>query len=351
MNGSFWKGKKVFITGHTGFKGSWLSLWLQKHGALLTGYALAPDKKLNLFDTALVEDGMKSIIGDIRDSEKLNKIIKNFSPDIIIHMAAQPLVRSSYQKPLDTYSTNVIGTLNILESLRINESVKVFLNVTTDKCYENREQVSGYSENDPMGGDDPYSNSKACSELITKAYRSSFFNKAEFVKIASARSGNVIGGGDWAKDRLIPDIIRSITQDKTLFIRNPKALRPWQFVLEPLAGYLLLIEKLYLFGNKYAEAWNFGPEDTDLMNVRDIVGYINNKWGSDQNYIEDKSAQFKETQILKLNIKKAKEKLGWKPKWNLSKALDSTIYWYNSFVNKKDMRNITLKQISEFENF
>lgn len=351
MSNTFWTGKKVLVTGHTGFKGSWLSLMLQNRGAFLIGYSLMPDKKNNLFDLALVADGMKSVIGDIRDSEKLNKTMSDFAPEIVIHMAAQPLVRFSYENPLETYSTNVMGTINTLEAIRKTNSVRVFLNVTTDKCYENKEDVLNYSEEDPIGGNDPYSNSKACSELVTKAYRSSFFNKPGSVKIASARAGNVIGGGDWAKDRLIPDIIKSINKKKPVIVRNPNAVRPWQHVLEPLSGYLLLLERLYLIGDKYAEGWNFGPKEEDDQKVKRIVEYFIKRWGYKENYIEDNSDQPKEAQILRLDITKANNKLGWEPKWNLYKALDTTIEWYKSFMNNENIRNLTFKQINEYENY
>ena len=349
MNKLFWNGKKVLITGHTGFKGSWLSLWLQNCGASLSGYSLEPENKLNLFDLASVSDGMSSVIGDIRDLGKLIKTVEDFSPEVVIHMAAQPLVRTSYENPLETYSTNVMGTVNILEAIRKTNSVKVFLNVTSDKCYENKERILGYSEDDRLGGDDPYSNSKGCSELITKAFKNSFFDNLGLVKIASARAGNVIGGGDWAKDRLVPDMVKSINDEKPIKIRNPTAVRPWQHVLEPLYGYLLLIEKLYIYGNEYAGAWNFGPGESEEEQVKNIVKYFIKNWGYNQSFIEDNTNQPKEAQILRLNISKAKEKLGWMPKWNLYKTLDSTIEWYKTYITKNDIRSLTLRQISEFE--
>jgi CDP-glucose 4,6-dehydratase len=349
MNRTFWNGKKVFLTGHTGFKGSWLSLWLQSCGSMLAGYALAPKTKLSLFDLALVNDGMKSIIGDIRDLEKLKKAMIDFSPDIVIHMAAQPLVRISYKDPVDTYSTNVMGTVNLLEAVRSTKSVKAVLNVTTDKCYENKERILGYREDEPMGGNDPYSNSKGCSELVTKAYRKSFFNDLNSAKIASARAGNVIGGGDWAEDRLIPDIFKSFQEKKPILIRNPYAIRPWQHVLEPLSGYLLLIEQLYLKGDEYAEGWNFGPKDDDVKPVNKIVEYLIDKCGHKENYINDDSTQPHEAQLLKLDISKAKQQLGWEPKWDIFKTLDSIIEWNNAFIIGKDVKALTLKQINEFD--
>jgi len=351
MNRTFWNGKKVFLTGHTGFKGSWLSLWLQNCGSIITGYSLKPKTKLNLFDLALVEDGMKSVIGDIRDLEKLKKTMIDFSPDIVIHMAAQPLVRTSYKHPVDTYSTNVMGTVNLFEAVRNTKSVKAVVNVTTDKCYENNERTLGYSENEPMGGNDPYSNSKGCSELVTKAYRHSFFSDLNSAKIASARSGNVIGGGDWAEDRLIPDIFKSFQEKKPILIRNPYAIRPWQHVLEPLSGYLRLLERLYFKGEKYAQGWNFGPKDDDVKQVNKIVTYLIEKCGHKENYIEDSSIQPHEAQLLKLDISKAKQQLDWEPKWDLFKALDSIIEWNNAFINGEDIRALTLKQINEFEEY
>ena len=351
MNRNFWKDKKVFITGHTGFKGAWLSLWLQDCGAILTGYALAPNTKPNLFEAALVSDGMESIIGDIRDLEKITKAISDCSPDIVIHMAAQPLVRLSYRNPVDTYSINVMGTVNLFEAVRNTASVKAVINVTTDKCYENKEWIWGYRENEPMGGHDPYSNSKGCSELVTSAYRESFFNYSGSAKIASARAGNVIGGGDWAEDRLIPDIFKSFENNDLVLIRNPSATRPWQHVLEPLSGYLTLAEKLYLHGDEFAEAWNFGPEDRDVMPVRAIIEYLTKQWGNNASWVHDESEQPHEAQLLKLDISKANKSLEWAPKWSLFKALDSIVEWHQNWIDGSDIKKITLKQIHEYEKF
>jgi len=349
MNRVFWKDKKVFITGHTGFKGSWLSLWLQDCGAILTGYALAPNTKPNLFDTALVADGMESVIGDIRDLGKLTKAMGDFSPDVVIHMAAQPLVRLSYKNPVDTYSTNVMGTVNLLEAVRKTASVKAVVNVTTDKCYENKEWIWGYREDEPMGGHDPYSNSKGCSELVTAAYRSSFFKYLGSAKIASGRAGNVIGGGDWAEDRLIPDIFKSFENKESVVVRNPFATRPWQHVLEPLSGYLVLAEGLYLDGDKYAEGWNFGPKDDDVMPVRAVIEYLVEQWGDGASWIHDESDQPHEAKLLKLDISKAKKLLEWAPKWSLFTALDSIVEWQKEWLKGGDVKAITLKQIHEFE--
>jgi len=350
VNREFWKGKKVFLTGHTGFKGAWLSLWLQDCGALIAGYALAPNTKPNLFDAALVADGMQSVIGDVRDLDKLTKTMRHFSPEIVIHMAAQPLVRLSYKNPVDTYSTNVMGTVNLLEAVRNTGSVKAVVNVTTDKCYENKEWIWGYREDEPMGGHDPYSNSKGCSELVTAAYRSSFFNYSGSAKIASGRAGNVIGGGDWADDRLIPDIFKSFENKESVVVRNPSATRPWQHVLEPLSGYLVLAERLYLDGDEYAEGWNFGPHDDDVKPVSEIIEYLVERWGAGASWIHDESEQPHEAQLLKLDISKAKKLLGWAPKWSLFTALNSIVEWHKEWLNGGDIKAITLKQIHKFEN-
>lgn len=350
MNRVFWKDKKVFLTGHTGFKGAWLSLWLQDCGAILAGYALAPNTKPNLFDAALVADGMESIIGDLRDLEKITKAMSDFSPDVVIHMAAQPLVRLSYMNPVDTYSTNVMGTVNLLEAVRRTPSVKAVVNVTTDKCYENKEWIWGYRENEPMGGYDPYSSSKGCSELVTAAYRNSFFNYSGSTKIASARAGNVIGGGDWAEDRLIPDVLKAFENSEPVVVRNPSATRPWQHVLEPLSGYLVLAEHLYNDGDKYAEAWNFGPEDGDAQPVRVIIEYLVEYWGAGASWIHDESEQPHEAQLLKLDISKSKKLLQWGPTWTLYSALDCIVEWHKEWLKDGDVKQISLEQIHRFEN-
>ena len=349
VNSEFWKGKKVFITGHTGFKGSWLSIWLNSMGAILTGYALVPNTKPNFFDAALVADDMESIVGDVRDLDKLTQAMSGFAPDIVIHMAAQPLVRLSYKNPVDTYSTNVMGTVNLLEAVRSVASVKAVVNVTTDKCYENKEWIWGYREDEPMGGHDPYSNSKGCSELVTAAYRSSFFNGSGSANIASGRAGNVIGGGDWAEDRLIPDFFRSFENNESVVIRNPSATRPWQHVLEPLSGYLVLAEQLYLNGDRYAQAWNFGPEDDDVKPVSSIIEYLVDRWGDGARWVHDVSLQPHEAQLLKLDISKAKQFLGWQPRWSLFRTLDSIVEWQKVWLSGGDLKAVTLKQIRQFE--
>lgn len=350
---NFWNGKRVLLTGHTGFKGSWLSIWLKNLGVELIGYSLEPPTKLNMFEIAKVESGMTSIKGDVLDLEYLKSVVKKYKPEIVIHMAAQSLVHYSYSKPQKTFATNVMGTVNLFETIREIKGVKVFINVTSDKCYENKEQDKGYCESDPMGGYDPYSSSKGCAELITSAYRNSFFNLENFSKhataIASVRAGNVIGGGDWSSDRLIPDIIKAIFDSKTLKIRNPQAVRPWQHVLEPLNAYLLLIEKLWDEGPKYSEAWNFGPDDCDIKSVSWIVKRFIELWGEKVNFVFDSSGKLHETQCLKLDCTKARTKLGWSQKWDINTALEKTVEWYRSLKEKEDMNAFTISQIKQYE--
>jgi CDP-glucose 4,6-dehydratase len=352
MDSAFWKGKKVFITGHTGFKGSWLCLWLHKLGAKVTGYALTPPTEPSLFELCKVSELVNSIIGDIRKRDELTEAMQAASPEIVIHMAAQPLVRDSYKNPVDTYEINVMGTVNLFEAVRNCKTVKAVVNVTTDKCYENKEWIWGYRENEPMGGYDPYSNSKACSELMTSAYRSSFFNPRDYsnhgVALASARAGNVIGGGDWATDRLIPDCIRALLKEEKIVIRNPNAIRPWQHVLEPLSGYMLLAQKLYENGPRFAEGWNFGPDDRDAKPVEWIVKRICDKWGNNTYYEIDKGEHPHEAHYLKLDCSKAKSALGWQPRWDLEKAIDSIIEWTVAYKENKDLRQICLDQIKEY---
>lgn len=353
MNPDFWRGKRVFLTGHTGFKGSWLSLWLQQLGANLTGYALEPPTNPSLFEEANVADGMISIIGDIRDLEGVNRAIASARPEIVIHMAAQPLVRLSYENPVETYATNVMGTVHLLESVRLVGGVKSIVNVTTDKCYENREWDWGYRENEPMGGYDPYSNSKGCAELVSSAYRSSFFNKDQYdhhgVALATARAGNVIGGGDWAKDRLIPDILTAFDCHCPVNIRNPHALRPWQHVLEPLRGYLVLAERLYTQGPRYAEGWNFGPNDDDAKPVGWIVEKLVEMWGEDATWSKDAGDHPHEASYLKLDISKARARLGWQPKLRLEDALNLIVEWTQSRSDGANVRTLSLGQIKAYQ--
>ena len=350
MNAAFWKNKKVLLTGHTGFKGSWLSLWLQHLGADLCGVALAPNTQPNLFELANVAKGMQSHLIDIRDTAAVKKIIDAFKPEIIIHMAAQPLVRYSYDFPVETYATNVMGTVHVLDAARQCAATKVVVNVTTDKCYENREWVWGYRENEPMGGHDPYSNSKGCSELVTAAYRNSFY-KAAGKGLASARAGNVIGGGDWSLDRLVPDIIQSIVQKKPVQVRNPNAIRPWQHVLEPLSGYLLLAEKLWQNPQRYAEGWNFGPQLQDAVTVQGVVERLLKHWGNDHagwERVQQTTAPH-EAHYLKLDITKANAELNWQPRLKLDEALQWLVEWYRAWLQKADMQAFTLKQIKTYE--
>lgn len=353
LNPAFWNGKRVLLTGHTGFKGSWLSLWLQSMGAQVVGYALAPPTNPSLFDVAEVGKGMSSIIGDIRDLAKLQGVFAEHSPEIVIHMAAQPLVRYSYQNPVETYATNVMGTVHLLEAVRNTPGVKAVVNITTDKCYENREWVWGYRENEPVGGYDPYSNSKGCAELVSSAYRSSFFNGNSHaqhgVALATVRAGNVIGGGDWAKDRLIPDILAAFEQGKRVNIRNPHAIRPWQHVLEPLRGYLTLAERLYEQGPSYAEGWNFGPNDEDAKPVGWIVEQMAAMWGNAAQWQNDAGEHPHEATYLKLDISKARSRLGWHPALSLNDALQLIIDWAKRRQVGTDIRQLTLAQIDAYQ--
>ena len=349
---SFWHGKKVFLTGHTGFKGSWLCLWLNSLGAEVTGYALEPPTEPSLFELARIGELVKSVIADVRDLERLRAEMLKASPDVVIHMAAQPLVRDSYLIPVETYAINVMGTVHLLEAVRGCPTVRSVVNVTTDKCYENREWVWGYRENEPMGGFDPYSNSKGCSELVTASYRSSFFNPRRYaehgVGLATARAGNVIGGGDWATDRLLPDIIRSLLAKEPVRIRNPHAIRPWQHVLEPLCGYLTLARKLYEDGAHHAEGWNFGPQDQDARPVEWIVQRMCRQWGATARYEIDSGEHPHEAHYLKLDCSKARSGLGWQPRWNLELALDSIIDWTRRFSCGEDLRAACLEQIADY---
>ncbi len=348
INPNFWIGKRVFLTGHTGFKGSWISLWLQSMGADLFGLALTPPTTPSLFNEAKVGIGMQSSIGDIRDYSVVHSAMKACKPEIVIHMAAQPLVRYSYQAPVETYATNVMGTVHVLEAARLVGTVKAVVNVTTDKCYENKEWAWGYREDEPMGGYDPYSNSKGCSELVTSAYRRSFFNRSG-IALASARAGNVIGGGDWAMDRLIPDILRALQDRTQVLIRNPQATRPWQHVLEPLSGYLLLAERLYTEGHAVAEGWNFGPREEDAKPVQWIVERMCESWGEGASWTRQPGEHPHEASYLKLDISKARQRLGWTPRLTLDTALERITEWHRDWHIGKDMHNCTLAQIDTFQ--
>ena len=342
---AFWRGRRVLLTGHTGFKGSWLSLWLQSMGAELHGLALAPPTQPNLFTEARVGDGMASTIADIRDLDAVKACVCAAQPEIVLHLAAQPLVRLSYSEPVATYATNVMGTVHLLEAVRAAGSVRAVVNVTTDKCYENREWVWGYREDEPMGGYDPYSNSKGCAELVSAAYRRSFLANSG-VALATARAGNVIGGGDWAADRLVPDILRAFERDEPVVIRNPHATRPWQHVLEPLSGYLVLAQRLHARGPEFAEAWNFGPDDDDAQPVQWIVEHLVATWGGQARWVQDSGVHPHEAHYLKLDASKAKARLGWRPRWRLDTALRHIADWHRAWLAHEDARAHCLAQIA-----
>jgi len=354
IDASFWKGKRVFITGHTGFKGSWLTLWLHSMGAVLKGFSLNPPTEPSLYESASVDNFIDSTIGDIRNYDSLYAAIDEFRPEIVFHMAAQPLVRLSYDEPIETYSTNVMGTVHLLEAVKRVGGVKAVVNITSDKCYENREWVWGYREHEAMGGYDPYSNSKGCAELVASAYRNSFFNEKEYAKhgvaLASVRAGNVIGGGDWAKDRLIPDILRSFENQQTVIIRNPHAIRPWQHVLEPLSGYIVVAQRLYQDGPEFAEGWNFGPREDDAMPVQFIVETMVTLWGEGAAWHLDGSEHPHEAHYLKLDCSKARMQLGWQPRWNLVETLGRIVNWHKAWINREDMLALTRNEISEYMN-
>ncbi len=351
INPPFWKGKKVLITGHTGFKGSWLSLWLHRLGAQVTGYGLDPYTERGNFVLSKLSDRICDIRGDVRDLEHLEEVFEMTAPEIVFHLAAQPLVRLSYEEPKTTYETNIMGTVNVLERIRNSKSVKVAVMITTDKCYENKETLTGYKETDAFGGYDPYSASKACDEIIINSYRSSFLNPEEIKvhgkALASVRAGNVIGGGDWSKDRIIPDCIRALEAEEPVKIRSPKAIRPWQFVLEPLAGYLLLAEKMYEDSVSYAQGWNFGPEEENVADVWTVAKELLLEYG--EGHLIDVSGEKKphEAMLLKLDITKAKEKLGWRPRLDLKETIAWTTEWYRSY-REKNVYELCIRQIEEY---
>lgn len=346
----FWSGKKVFITGHTGFKGGWLSIWLASMGAKVTGYALAPNTTPNLYDVLAINSLIeKSHIGDIRDLINLQDAISKARPDIVIHMAAQPLVRYSYINPVDTYATNVMGTVHVLEAVRRTDSVRATIVVTTDKCYENKEWLWGYRENESMGGHDPYSNSKGCAELVTSAYRNSYFSSPNSInRVASARAGNVIGGGDWSEDRLIPDAIKAFEKKNPVLIRNPLATRPWQHVLEPLSGYLILAQALYEQGSDFDSGWNFGPRDEDNRSVQEVIDLLISCWGEMTSWEKEGFEHPHEANLLKLDCSKVRAKLGWDSKWNLEVAIQKIVEWQKAFIEKENMQEVSLAQINQY---
>lgn len=351
---SFWKGKKIFITGHTGFKGSWLCLWLHSSGANITGYSLPPPTVPSLYDLCRIDELLYSITEDIRDGGKLKQALVSVQPEIVIHLAAQPIVRESYRNPAETFGINIMGTVNLLEAVRACPTVRAVVNVTSDKCYENREYITAYRESDILGGYDPYSSSKACSEIVTSSYRNSFFNIKEYdiheVGLATARAGNVIGGGDWSCDRLIPDCIKALMANNEIIIRNPDAVRPWQHVLEPLSGYILLAQKLYENGPLYSQAWNFGPEEEDPRTVEWIVKKMCEKWSNSSVYRIVEEKHLHEANYLKLDCEKAKAALGWYPRWDEEKAIEKTIEWYKAFSEIRNLRSVCYRQIEEYSN-
>jgi len=348
VNHSFWKNKRVLITGHTGFKGSWLSLWLKQLGAEVIGYALEQKISASLFEVAKVKQGMVTLYGDILDLTTVKDVINTYEPEIIFHLAAQSIVKESYENPLETFATNVMGTVNIFEAARQSKSIKAIINVTSDKCYDNRElPYWGYRENDPMGGYDPYSASKGCAELVTNSYRNSFFNETK-IKLVSVRAGNVIGGGDWAENRLIPDIVRSIESGQLLSIRNPGAIRPWQHVLEPLSGYLILAQNLYTHESDYTGGWNFGPRDEGIVSVEKLLILFEKVWKQKFNVQYERQTTFHEAHYLKLDCSKVFYKLKWQPKLDIEETVNWTASWYKTYLEGLDMREYTLKQIHDY---
>jgi CDP-glucose 4,6-dehydratase len=357
FNGVY-QGKKVLITGHTGFKGSWLSIWLESLGAKVIGYALPPATEPNMFDAAGIGSHITSIEGDVRDGKHLEQVVEKYKPDMVFHLAAQPIVRLSYEFPLLTYETNIMGTVNLLEAVRKSNSVRVCTVITSDKCYENKEWVYAYRENDSMGGYDPYSSSKACAELVVSSYQNSFFNPKEYEKhkvaLASARAGNVIGGGDWALDRIVPDAVKALAEEKPIIVRNPLAVRPWQHVMEPLSGYLWLAALMWVRGTQYSSAWNFGPNNVDNLTVGQLADGIVKYWGSGewQDTSNHNARQVHEANFLKLDCTKSQSLLGWSPVYRVDESIDATLEWYRDFYNKPESGSydFTLAQIQAYVN-
>ena len=355
MFGNVFKNRTVLVTGHTGFKGSWLCIWLKEMGANIVGYALEPYTERDNFVVSGLKDKITHIIGDVRDFQNLSKVFEEYKPEFVFHLAAQAIVRESYINPKETYDINIGGTVNVLECCRITDSVRVIINVTSDKCYENKEWVWGYRENDPMGGYDPYSSSKGCSELITAAYRQSFFgpttsqllNFSTSVALSSVRAGNVIGGGDWQKDRIIPDCIRALENNELIEIRSPRATRPWQHVLEPLSGYLLLASRMYEDPQKFCGAWNFGPNQDSIITVGEIADMIVAKWGSGSWIDKSDKSEPHEANLLSLDISKAKTYLKWSPVWDTAKTIEKTVEWYKKY-QQKNPYEICIEQIDEY---
>ena len=349
MNEAFWRGRRVLVTGHTGFKGNWLVIWLRQLGAEVAGMALPPSTTPNLFDLVQKADVADSVFADIRDLNAVESTFKRFRPEIVFHLAAQAIVRASYQDPVGTYATNVMGTVHVLEASR-NFGVRALVNVTSDKCYDNKEWVWGYRETDPLGGKDPYSSSKACAELVTAAYRASYFSDVEQIGVASARAGNVIGGGDWAQDRLIPDIVAAMRGDQPIPLRNPDAVRPWQHVLEPLSGYLLLAERLWLDPKNFSSEWNFGPDPGSVRPVRWLVDRIASHWGVTAKWAAQSGEHPPEARLLALDSAKARAQLGWMPRWSLDRAAAAVVEWYKAFDRGVPVDQVMIEQINVFMN-
>ena len=349
-----YKDKKVLVTGNTGFKGSWLSVWLAQLGAKVIGYSIGPPTVPNIFEATGLGNRIVNILGDVRDEGHLLSVFEAHQPEFVFHLAAQPIVRRSYKEPRLTYETNVMGTVNLLEAVRKTESAKVVVVVTSDKCYENKELTHGCREIDSLGGEDPYSSSKACAELVVSAYRASFFNSgtgSQRVALASGRAGNVIGGGDWGEDRLVPDCARALSAGKEIVIRNPVSIRPWQYVLEPLGGYLLLGAKMYQENGRYAGAWNFGPSENDVISVEEVVRRMISYWGTGEYRLESSPNEPREARSLRLNCSKARELIGWKPTYTINEALMETVAWYKEFYKKRvtsDLYDYTVKQILKY---
>lgn len=351
INVKFWRNKKVMVTGHTGFKGSWLALWLESLGSNVLGYSKLPPTKINHYSLVDLENTSQSVIADIRELDKLKQVIKDYKPEIVFHLAAQSLVRPSYFDPIETYSTNVLGTINLFEAIRATDHTKVIVNITSDKCYENKEWLWGYRENEPMGGADPYSSSKACAELVTRCYQQSYFTETSQISLASARAGNVIGGGDWAEERLVPDMIRAFISKQPVAIRSPHSVRPWQHVLDPLAGYLQLAQALYEDKHRFVGGWNFGPDADSAKPVSYLVEKVVSLWGEQASWeIQADKKNLKEANFLRLDCSKAKTELGWYAKWDLNIALTKTIEWYKAYYLGQTMREHSLRQINEYMN-
>ncbi len=354
ISSDFWKGKRVFLTGHTGFKGGWLSLWLQEMGAVVKGFSLEPPTKPSIFEVAKVADGMVSQTADVRDAEILYESVSTFKPDIVFHLAAQSLVRLSYDIPTDTYATNIMGTVHLLDACRKVKGIKAIVNVTSDKCYENKEWLWGYRENEPMGGYDPYSSSKGCAELVTASFRQSFFDPDKYhehgVGLASVRAGNVVGGGDWAMDRLVPDVLSAFQRGSPVEIRSPNAIRPWQHVLEPLSGYIVLAETLCRNGAEFSGPWNFGPDGQDAKPVQYVVQQLAENWGGDAKWFLSEGEHRHEAHYLKLDCTKATMRLNWHPVLSLTDTLDMTVAWHRAWLDDNDMHEYTLTEIRDYMN-